>query len=101
MTHYAITQVHVENGVVKRVMLHEVHLEGPGQFTLREPKDAAASDVADLWHGGARLYTGIPDGKGGYSKGTEVQCKAGTNDLFSLPIIGKSMGPSLAELPEY
>ncbi|CAN7774248.1 hypothetical protein LJR084_007786 [Variovorax sp. LjRoot84] len=101
MTHYAITQVHAEGGVLKRVMLHEIDLEGPEQFRLLDPKDMAASDVANLWHGGARLYTGTPDGKGGYLKGTEVQCKAGTDELISLPIIGKAMGPSLAELPEY
>ncbi|RZL93345.1 MAG: hypothetical protein EOP82_07945 [Variovorax sp.] len=101
MTHYAITQVHIEGGALKRVKLHAVDLEGPAQFRLLAPQDKTVSDVATLWHGGARIYTGTPDGKGGYLKGTEVQCKAGTDELISLPIIGKAMGPSLAELPEY
>lgn len=101
MTHYAITQVHVEGGVIKRVMLHDVDLEGPAQFRLLEPKDTEASDVAKLWHGGGRIYTGFPDGAGGYLKGAEVQGKAGSDNLISLPIIGAAKGPSLAELPEY
>ncbi|CAN7755272.1 MULTISPECIES: hypothetical protein [unclassified Variovorax] len=101
MSHYAITQVHFGGDTLEHVMLHAVDMNAPGEFELSEGVDTAASDVANLWHGGNRIWTAVANGRGGYLVGDEVRCKDGSDDLASVHIVGRAASSSLDELPHY